>query len=132
MSVSRAFGFHHAFAVADGFDASAPGLGLSFTLVAGNGLAAGNGLVVAGDGRCASEAIALVIGDQLVIGEPLLVQLGALLTQLGLSSLLGRLVLGDASPVIGDVGPLGQIRRGFAMLSGLHLATLLDLALTSP
>ena len=62
------------------------------------------GAVVAGD---AGEAVALVVLDELIVGEPALVQLRLRLVTLGLGTLRTRLLLRDLGFLLGPVGLAG-------------------------
>jgi hypothetical protein len=75
----------------------------------------GGGLftLVLGDGRSAAEAVALIVFDQLVVGEAVLVKLGTLLLGLRLGTLSGCLLLGRLAVLTG---------RSVAALSELSLA----------
>jgi hypothetical protein len=62
------------------------------------------------------ETSPLVLGNELVIGQALLVQLGPLLMKLSLSSFSCGFLLGYARTPIGDLCLLGSLVRRFAML----------------
>ena len=73
------------------------------------------------------EAIALVVLDQLVVGEPAVVHLGLGLVALGLRALGAGLLLGDLGFLLGPIG-LGSARRsGLTMLGGDALTARLEL-----
>jgi hypothetical protein len=80
-------------------------------------------------GRGAGEAFAFVVGDELVVGETLLVQLGSLLLELCLGSFSRRFLLGHASATLGDLCLLGSLGRRLTMLAHNILTALSQLAL---
>ncbi len=87
-------------------------------------------MVVVANRRGAGEALALVVLDELVVGETLLVHRRALLVQLRLRVLAGRLLLGDACTLRGLLCPLlAQIGLLVVLVDDL-VAALLQLALT--
>jgi hypothetical protein len=71
----------------------------------------------------------LVFGNELVIGQPLLVQLGLLLMKVSLSSFSFGFLLGYACAPIGDLCLLGPLVCRFAMLVRDVLAALPQLPL---
>lgn len=82
--------------------------------------------------RSPREVLVLILGDELVVGQPALVQLGALLADLRRRPLLRGLLLGDPGLALGDLGPLGQLFGRLAVLGSCGLAPLTQLALTRP
>jgi hypothetical protein len=93
----------------------------------------GGGLctLVLGDGRSAAEAVALIVFDQLVVGEAVLVKLGTLLLRLRLGTLLGRLLLGDPDTLLCRVGLLADLFGRLAVLTGRGVPALSELSLAS-
>ena len=83
-------------------------------------------------GRRSGEPLTLIVGNQLVIGEPLLVHLGALLTDLRRRSFAGGLLLGDARAPFGDLGALIEPFGFLAVAPGNLLASLSELPLARP
>jgi hypothetical protein len=74
---------------------------------------------------------ALVVFDQLVVGEAALVEFGALLAQLGFGSLPGGLLLGDSGSPLGQVGALLELLRGLSVLGRGALSAFAELLLTT-
>ncbi len=67
--------------------------------------------------RGSREAFTLILSDELVIGQPLLVQVGSLLLHLCLSSFSRRLLLGYASSSLSDFRSLSALVRRLTMLT---------------
>jgi len=108
-------------------------------LAAGGNLRAVGGPVAAVGGSVAadslhrgssSEVLALVIGDQLVVGQTLLVEPGALLLEPGVGSFARCLLFGDPGSALGDLGLLGPLLRRLAMLPGGLITALIQFART--
>jgi hypothetical protein len=89
------------------------------------------GTVVVGR-RGPREALALVVGNEVAVGQTALVQFGAFLANLSLGPLPGRLLLGNPSPALGDLGALVEVVGRLTMLGGRGLAPLAQLAFASP
>ena len=87
------------------------------------------GVVVVARAGDALEAVALVVLDELVVGEAALVQLRLGLEPLGLGALGLRLLLGDDGLLLGPLGLGGARRSGLAVLGRDALAATLELLL---
>jgi hypothetical protein len=84
------------------------------------------------DGRSSAEAVALVILDQLVIGEALLVQFGLLVSDLRPLALAFRLLLRRSGATLGLFGSLLTRRCVLAILTDDTFPSPAELSFTSP
>ncbi len=102
---------------------------LGARLGAGRRLAPLVGGVAAGRVGHAVEAVALVVVDQLVVGQAALVHRGALVAQVRLRALALGLLLRHARLLLGDLGTVLAVLRLGAMLVGDGGASRVQLAL---